>query len=428
MSRRIHIDLDKTIIRLLYAYAFLVPFETVLEVFFDVDTIFKPYRVTLLLIIAAFGLKAVRRWTPNGQIRNDIFLYLIFILGLLITAFRMISVPFNMPYFINDAFQISLYLALFLVIRHVSMNARTIRNVFFWLALGASVNGLYAFYNFYILQKFERSNGFMDNPNYFGLSLVVVLLFIVNWRLEISGLRNKVLATIMFIIVAYVLIISGSRTGLFVFIMGVLGNFYFSRLKEKRSLIKIIAVGALLLVIGGYNFLKTTGPLVVFNRIQTSEREDNRIPIWKGVLRASESTYFMGMGIGQFKANFNKFYQDETNELLRRVLQRNYFLSPHSDYLSILVVYGVLGLASYLAFVFASLKELWFRLRLAAGDFNRLHYQFSFLIFLVLTLFGLTHENFFSPLFWVLLSLSTKLAFQERADDTLDDKQLEQND
>lgn len=404
-----HIDLDSLLKKLFYAFAFLVPFEKILEFLFDIDTVLKPYRVIALVIFFVFGLRSIRQWTPNKQARSDLFLYLLFVYGVIITAFKMISTSFNMAYFQNDAFQIVLYLGLFVVARQIQIEIKEIRRIFLALVIGSTINAIFVFNNFFILKIYTRNTGFMDNPNYFALSLVVSLLLIIAWRAYIKTTWAKILALVAFLLLIAVLTISGSRTGFAILVLGVGIQFYFSSLKEKRVLLGLGLVLAIPILIVGSNFMKESGPLILINRLQKVSSEDNRIPIWKGVLRASEDTAFMGMGVGQFKGNFQKYFVGENNDLIRRMLERNYFLSPHSDYLAVLVIYGIIGLVCYLAFLGISLLNLLHQIRNSFIDYIRIHYQYALVILVVLLLFGITQENFISPLFWLLLSFSTKL-------------------
>ena len=412
MGIKLNINLDNWIYKLLCWYAFFVPLEKILEVFFNIDTIFKPYRVLALAILLSFGIRTVYYRNKNQQLKQDFFLYLIFIYGLVITIYKLITTQFHLGYLYNDAFQIGLYLGVFVVIRHVNISSQQIRNILKFLTVGVLINAAYVFIKFYVLQGYRRDGGFMDNPNYLALSLVVAILLLIFRRAAFAGIYKKLLWLAILGLLGYVFIISGSRTGLLVLGITVLLSFYFLSMKEKTILICFSLVIGTMLIIGGMDKLKDTGPLFLVNRIDKKKSsEDVRIPIWKGVIKASQESNFTGLGIGQFKHRFHEFYYEENNDLIKRMVKRGYFLSPHSDYLALLVVYGIIGLLSYLIFLILTSKHILERLRKVNSNGEKTHLQYCFLIFISLILFGITAENFNHPLYWILLSTSTKLQF-----------------
>lgn len=407
MAGKVNIRFNQLIYVMLCCYAFFIPMEKILGVLFDVDTILKPYRVLALLIIATFGIKTLFRWDESQSFRKDLSLYFIFVYGTVITLYRMMTEKFKMSYMYNDAFQLGLYLGVFVVMRHTKLGRDKLINIFLSLAAGVVVNALYAFYQFYFLHDFRRSAGFMDNPNYMAMSLVVVLLFMINYRSMLKGIFKNASWWITFLFLCNMFITAGSRTALAILSVGTILTLYFSSLKQKFVLFAT-ALGILLFIGVNSSQLEVQAPLILLNRINKVSSEDDRIPIWKGVMKATYETNFVGIGVGQFKARFREFYQNENNDFVRRILERGYFASPHSDYLAILVIYGLPGLIGYLIFLFLSGTELLRRLRQTIDQENKLFYQLQFLTFLALVLFGFTAESFTSALFWILLGVGTR--------------------
>ena len=113
------------------------------------------------------------------------------------------------------------------------------------------------------------------------------------------------------------------------------------------------------------------------------------------------------MGIGQFKAGFSKIFKNEYNDLILRVVDRGASLSTHSDYVTLLVVYGFVGLSLYLFYLFKNLVKLFFKIRYADTPELRQFHQFSLTILAVVAVFGFAAENFLNPQYWLLLALST---------------------
>ncbi len=407
------IDIDKLIFWLLCLYAFLVPFETILDVLFGIDTILKPYRITSLLLLGAFAVRQFRLGgiTINDDFLTDGFLYAMLIYGLFITAISSIIAPFSLPKFYNELFQTGLYFGIFVLIKTISLSRQQLFRILSFLVLGIVCNGLYVLYNFYILKNLGRQSGFFDNPNYFSLSLAVAIPFIV-MILRAANFYQKValLGLLPFLFMAFG--IAGSRMGFLVLSTLSLLVIWFQP--------HIYKIGALAAVLLGLFYVQVVGieqlpanligeGTVLQNRLANRDAsEDPRIPIWKGVLRASEQTYFRGLGIGQFKARFSEFYQDEHHDLVYRIVNYGYHLSAHNDYLEILITYGIIGLLLFLLFLFYSLKKILLQIRAANTYALQNFHQIKLLLLVGILLFGLSSTNFVSGLYWILLSLSTK--------------------
>ena len=412
MGRLIDISFDKIILRLLCWYAFFIPLEQILEVLFNIDTIFKPYRILAILILIVFGIKSWYRWDENKDLKCDFFLYMIFLYGGIITMYSMITTNFHLGYFYNDTFQFGLYLGVFIVLKHSSFSMENVFSVIKSLAYGITANALYILYNFFILNiKVVRSSGFMDNPNYLALSIVVLVLLMITYRASFSGFYKKMLWWIVLMACSYLFIVAGSRSGLLVLLLSGVVVFYFSNFKQKFV---IVLFGAIIFFFIGFlkgESAEDIGSLALLNRINKNSKDDPRLPAWRGAVKSAQATHFMGTGIGQFKARFHEFYYQENNDLIRRMLIRGYFLSPHSDYFALLAIYGIIGLLAYLIFLFLTVKNIVIKIYESVEINNKLYYQYSFLAIFVLILFGITAENFISPLFWIVLSTSTKINF-----------------
>lgn len=410
MARTININFDQVLFGLVCLYAFFIPLEQILEAYFGIDTVLKPYRVVALLIIGIFAIKLAFRRSVNPQMRQDQFLYFIFGYGIIITLVRMMTTQFYMSYLLNDVFQQGMYLMVFIIMRHINLSADKLRTIVRWLGAGIIYNALYSFYVFHILKEYRRIGGLMDNPNYLALSIVVLMLLLV---VEYGTLRHwfkKVLWWATMLLAIYVLVLAGSRTSLMVLI-GAL--FFLLLLTPARDKIRLMVVGivvAIVIGVGGLTVLDENTPLSLINRINEKRSEDDpRLAIWKGAYNAAQQSNFLGVGTGQFKGNFGKYYKGENNDLIRRIVQRNYFLSPHSDYFSILVVYGAFGLVSYLVFLFLSGRSMLAAYQRATNPEHKQHYKFALLVFSALVMFGFAHESLGSAFFWIVLNIGTKV-------------------
>lgn len=406
------INLNRTIYHLLCAYALLLPFEHILDVFFGIDTIFKPYRIVVLALIGVYTLKEIRNLSITREIREDIFLYLIFAYGLLITFFRMGFSYFETKPFYNDLFQMSLYLAAFFIIKNTPLTKEKWLKIFGLFVTGIILNSVYLFNNFYILRNFRRQSGFMDNPNYLSFGLVIAILFIL-CRLKFKKSTLIQLFQLAIIgLLGTVFIVSGSRTGLAILVVIILLVFWTASLREKFKVIGIGAALTLLILPTNLNKIDVDSPLILLRRIERKKlADDPRFPLWAGAIRATIESDFLGLGIGQFKARFPEFYQDEHQKTIYEVVNWGYHLSTHSDYFGFLVNYGVVGLMLYLFYLFQSVKKVGIQYFLAADPIEKNVYLIALLTLFSLILFGFAAENFISPLFWFLLAVSTKTEF-----------------
>lgn len=415
MNKGINVNIDRVILILICWYAFFVPLEHILEVFLGIDTVLKPYRVLAMLVIGCFVFRTRFRWTPNREFYQDIFLYIVFLYGLIVTLLRMMTSIFNLGLFYNDAFQIILYLGVFVVLRHVNVRRKDLHRIIVFMSAGIMFNAIMVFNSFFFLKKFKRDSGFMDNPNYMALSIAALLVFLIIRYPNFQGLLKKAFWLITILFLGYIFILAGSRTVFAILIVSGILMLYFSTLKIKGGFIALLVILLGIINFGGLTLLESNGPLALVKRLEKNSSEDSRVSIWKGAYEGAETVNFAGMGIGQFKARFREFYTDSNHDLVRRVVEKGYYLSPHSDYLAFLVIYGIVGLLGYLIFMFSSLKKVFLKYSLELNPELKRHYQYCFLMLVSLILFGITNENVISPLFWLLLSITTRVSFEEEA-------------
>ncbi len=405
------INLDRLTFLSLCIFAFLIPFEQILKTSFGIDTVLKPYRMAIIVAVGFYGLKVFKEGLKIGpDIKEDWFFYLIFIYGIGVSLVQMVISPFSLGKFYNDLFLVVLNFPAFFIIKNTRLSQDKIIVLTQWLIAGIFLNSVYVFYNYYVLRNFGRQAGFMDNPNYLALSIVIAITFIL-YRVNLSKWLRTIGQGILVMVMVYTFLIAGSRGGL-IALVAVLGmTFWFASVSRKVAM-SLAMIGILVFFIpslnSGSSFEGET-PLVLVNRVNEIDvTEDPRIAIWLGTIRASESTFYMGLGIGQFKARFTDFYQGETNSTIYEVVDFGYHLTPHSDYFGILVTYGIIGLVLYLAFLFFTTQKKRKQIRFAASKSLRDYHQFTFTLLVTIILFGVVADSFNSPLYWILLAISTK--------------------
>jgi len=409
----IQINLDKILVTLFCCYAFSMPFELFLEILFGIDTILKPFRIMSILIIGTFGIKALTQGVYlDKRNRSDWFLYGVFLYGIIISCFKIITSVFDMGLFINDSFQFSLHVATFFIYKSTPISKGQAVRIFRWFLIGVTINALYISSIFFTLQR-AREAGFTDNPNYASFGLVAVSTYLI---LKTNFDRRKYFTLLVSIIICFLLYtfgIQASRTGLIMFVIACILIFFYSDLKRKIALVIVTSLIGLLLTSSQTSTTALSGPMVLINRITKKNsdagEEDVRFVVWRGVFRVLEVEGYEGMGIGQFKAKFSQYYAEETNKLLLDIVNYGYFLSTHSDYLAIVTDYGLPSLILYLIFLSVTVLKLFQQANYHRKDKEaEFLTQFCFIFFCCIIIFGMTAENFQHQLYWFLLMFTTK--------------------
>jgi len=391
-----------------------MPFELILEYWLNVETIFKPFRTLAILILIVFGWQSLRQRGINYFSENyiDFFLYGVFVYGLFISAIRIIGGVFDVRLFYSDSFQIILHVLTFYAFKNTRMTVQQGMKLLWFFVAGISMNALYVAYFFFVKQVFGRLSGFTDNPNYAAFGLVAATTFLLLRSNFTQKFRHQILYLTLILFLIYIFIVTGSRTGLVMFVLANIFIFWFSTVRRKLALLSVSALMVLLLLPQQLDKLKFGGPMILIRRVSQkldSSEEDVRFIIWRGVFRILEAEGYAGMGIGQYKANFPKYYSTETHSLILEIVNRNYFLSTHNDYLAILVDFGLPSLILYGFFLFFSLKKTFRQLLYPPEDPDeKFLRQFCFIILCCIITFGFAAENFAHQLYWFLLMFSTK--------------------
>ena len=403
------INFDKVMFILFCAYAFSMPFELILEIWWGIDTIFKPFRIISLVIIASFGLQTLRKGLRlPSDFQRDIFLYAVFIYGVLISLIRLISGIFHLGLFYNDLFQTSLYVTTFFIFKAMLFSTKKKLKILKFLVTGVIFNALYIGYTFVFQGLYERGTGFADNPNYVALGLIVAITYFALKLNNNKGLKFKMLYGILILLLIYIFITAGSRTGL---VMLIVANFFIFIYSSFRVKLTLLFASTFIVLLLFSKQVSLGGPLILIQRLSHNldkTSEDVRFIVWKGALRTLENESYMGIGIGQFKAKFPQYFGEEPNKLILEIVNRGFYLSTHNDYLAILTDYGLPGLLFYLIFLFLCFRAILKRVIYPTEDEEeRFLARYNFIIFTCLIIFGMAAENFQNQLYWFLLMFAT---------------------
>ena len=405
----VKVNLDTLLFRLMCLYAVFIPLDAFLEVYFNIETVLKPYRLVAILILLVFSVKSLKVVRKNPHWRSDWLLYAVFIYGLLVSSLRMMFTPFNLAYFISDSIQITLFILIFIVLRYTEISLSRAKTIVKFLVVGICINGFVIFNNFFILKQYGREAGLMDNPNHMALGVIISMVYLITTWSDQNSLSSRLFRIAIALFLGYILIITGSRAA--ILILGGLGvlSIYYSSVKGKFILVLFVVLGISFITVLKSMEFNQRGPLILLNRFEKkTSSDDPRLLLWGGIIKASEQNYFLGLGIGQFKANFRDYFAEENNDLIKRVINRGYFLSPHSDYFALLAVYGIFGLLAYLLFLVRSSLRILYEFNRSENAAEKNFYQLLLFSLLTISIYGLTADNFNIPLYWLILSLSTR--------------------
>jgi len=411
---QISINLEVLLLWLFRFYAFSLPFELFFEVMFDIDTIFKPFRIIGLSILSVYGIKVLKEGLHlNVYERNDLFYYCAILYGIIISCIRIMEGPFNINLFYNDLFLISLNVLIFFIFKNTKFIIEEFHSIIWYLIAGIIANGLYIFYSFNFLGVVSRQSGFSDNPNYTALGTAMAITFLLLKSNFLKTWWKQFLLVIISLILLYVFMITGSRTGLIILIVSLFLVFIFASIYRK---ILVVFFGILAGVIFMPSYIDNDAlenSLVLVKRINSKmdqEEVDVRFVIWDGVFRMLENEGYWGMGIGQYKDKFDSYFTSESHLYIVQIVERGYFLSTHNEYLAILTDFGLPALVLYLAFLGFHLLK---RLKNQGGHSNQSELslfisQYQLLLICCLIIFNMASENLPNPLYNFLLMVGTK--------------------
>ncbi len=409
-SKAIEININQLLITAFCCYAFAMPFELLLEIYFNIKTIFKPFRICSIVIIGLYLIQVAKQGLLiDTRHRVDLLFYGVFFYGLLISCVKMISDLFDMSLFINDTFQFGLHVATFFIFKNTPISTKKRLLILKCFIAGICINAFYIFSLFTYYQR-GRHSGFTDNPNYAALGIVVAIVYFFLKSIYAKHQSTQIGYLLAAVFLVGVSSFTGSRTGFIMLLFACLFLFIFSSIRQKLMLAIVGCFLAIVVVpqLDGTTFKGATLLSKRLNRTIGGE-EDVRLVVWRGVFKTLEQEGYEGMGIGQFKAKFPKYFNAEPNQLIVAMVAYGYHLSPHNDYLAILADYGLPSLFLYILFLAIMLVKLFQNvIKEAEVQEEKMLAQFSFIVFLCIILFGMASENFQHQLYWFLLMFTTK--------------------
>lgn len=394
---------------LIYLFAFFVPLEYIYVVFLGADSVLKPYRVFGILAIVCSFLFIVRRGSLKFDKLDLVFLF-IFASGFLTALVKYYFFYLgDIALTYNDSQLIVIGFLMSLVIKNVGLSQREIVRVLLSYFIAVLLNAVQIINEALIMHSFQRVSGFFKNPNQAAQALVVGILFLI-YLISIQSSRKK-WPFFLFIPVGLALFFTGSRAS--ILSLGVaLGVWYF--LSKGRSIYRVVAI-AILLVSAGLTIDFASQNLDI-SRLSTrfdmeaieSSGGSGRTDIWESGLNLAADHFYLGVGMSQYRAYHHEYIRKVENPYYITLF---YDLGLHSDYVSMLVEFGIFGLLGYLYILLSLLRML----------VNTLKVNFGMAMFFLMTLVtifiqGIFQQSYFLPTYWLMLGLALAFVRSTRRD------------
>ncbi len=266
-----------------------------------------------------------------------------------------------------------------------------LRLIYFFLSasLILSILGLWQFLTGNTLED-GRVGAVFESANYLAMFLGIGLcfIFLIN---EHKELYQRNLLRIVFVIIFFGFLLTRSQGAFLGFLLAILFGFLLKSKKVSVNFIILLVILAL--------FFQFFGPILFFDEIKSAARNSisTRLQIWYVSFQIFKDHPFLGIGLGQFEAVYQKYLPHFFFPPLEWLSPQ-----PHSLYLAFLLQAGILGLIVFWLILRKVLKNI---LPSALND-NAL--TFSILVAILFIIFhGMVDtpywKNDLAVIFWVLV-------------------------
>ena len=413
------ITYNKILLFLVYIYVFLAPFEDILLFLYNIDTVFKPYRIVgLVILIMGFFYRYPRK--PLVVFGGDKFAVFLFAYGFLYTLLlSAIGANVNIGAFSNTMIQITFMVLIHLTLKRIDITYKQLDKILTFLVIGIAINAAIIVMDFYVFALSAREKGMSDNSNYAAMQMAiaaVICLYRVqrnNYRIfSLKNLINVFLYCFLF----FAILATGSRTG---FLIIAVCTFTITMLLSNwKSRIQLIPYAGILVI--GLAFTPFVQNLIeqttTFNRLENAS-EDIRVPLFKAGVNAIKDSYGMGIGVAQMidKQNFKKYMMPVMPNWAVEIDKRGKGLGLHNMYLEITVETGFIGLTAFMLFLYF----IWrYQMRMFRRSPYRSIHGLIATLFLSVVLMGLTGKGLLGALFWLMYTLASIYYLPDKEEET----------
>lgn len=227
------------------------------------------------------------------------------------------------------------------------------------------------------------------NYNTYVMVLIMILPIII-YTIIYYNLKFKIISLVFFLLISYVVLMNGSRTGAFLLGLSIL----FFILKRGRNFIESILSKVIVLLVSIVFLIKNPyiwdALLIRFNNsgLESTERAENLILPFNGLI----SNLFLGFGIGNYKYYMEQNYPEKS------------ILAPHNFFGEIFYELGILGL---LVIIFILINALF---KVVRKDEESKFIFYS--IFLIFPFFSIINSGYLMGVYvWIYLSLIVVISY-----------------
>jgi len=348
---------------LLCAYAFLLPYEYLFWFLFRSLTILKPYRLCGLVIVIVWLLQRINS-RSNSILKLDSIdkrFLLLLVWGIILAFTWMAIASSDLSDTRRHLVLISYSLGLYLVLKNSALTAVEVSRLLMCFVWGC-LSSIFVALNFMGWHWSGRFGAMFNDNIAFGLFAGMAALVLI-CRVVLSWPRNPMvqcLHVLCIAILTFFLLLSGSRSALFSFLLSVaLTPFLLtltgvhSRLLRKRALafflLPILLAGAFS---GARQYSSRSGSNVFVRYSSDHLTKSIRYILWKNALNFCMHTYFLGAGLGQYRQHFFDV-PGYDNLDFGEYRSPRIALGTHNDCVEVLANYGAPGLILFLSILYS---------------------------------------------------------------------------
>ena len=392
-----------------YLFIFLAGFEFVLDHLFGIVTLFKPYRLVGLTLIALGFFYKMKKKEGIIPYREDYLLIFNQIIGLVILGSVLgLGGSLKFTSFLGLA-NGWIILLTYLYFSRQKINSKELEIYLIIFLSALVINALYINFQAYYLGLFARYSGFFKNPNFCAFALNVSS-YIILYKIFQKGFSLKSIFWLVLLFNQVLgLLATGSRSGIgSLIIFSTIYIIIFTSFKTKLQLgIITILISPFFLQSSFFSTMDSTNNVGInrFNKLLDVEEtsKDPRLYIWRAGIEAGKEVFFMGIGPFQFKENFARHLRKIPNVPYSESasLRNDKGLGLHNYYLTVLIEYGFIPFLFFITFIsvkmIRNVKRLWkYKDGLSA---------LRLIIFFNMILLMFTSNAQLSPFFWTLMAL-----------------------
>lgn len=322
---------------------------------------------------------------------------------------------------LSGMFKLLKFLMIFLVCSESIKDKEHLKKISISVACAISLIGIDAIWQFFSGKDFIHGNeiqaaiglarptGSFPNCNLLGVYLTGLTPLIAGLALFSSRLKDRIFLTaaaLLGSIGVYLSLSRGAGLGLFISVL------FLSFFKKNKA----IAIGLILLILA-YPFvmpknIKVWAKSVNYNPMMLLT-DETRMSIYRNTIHMISEHPFIGVGINTFSMNYGK-YKTASAEARMKTQDTIY---AHNSFLQMGGEMGLLGLGTFLIFLFFVLKSIWSASRRSADPFLKAFYISVFAAIIAYLINGLTETSLYYSrivmIFWFLVG--TGLALRNRA-------------